>query len=158
MFTNVLNCIIKPTLLVWICVSHICVYHVLHFTVCVSVNDVKYRRCFCIKTTGYWLTTGCPPGLIQVVECPPKKPKKGETCCAMAERKEQSKYKSVYNKQSSDNRPADNNKPIHEQIKERNKHALHNETPKLPKSPKQKSNTSISKRRPITRMFKVFDG
>ena len=96
--------------------------------------------------------------MIHVVECPPKKPKRDETCCAMVERNEPSKYKSMYNKQPSESRPADNKTPIHEQTKEHKTQANHNETPKPPKSPKQKSKTIISKKGPIRRIFKVFDG
>ena len=123
-------------------------------TGCISGNNVKYTRCYCTKDIGYWKTTGCPPALLRVVQCPKQIPKAGEICCALIEKKK-SQYKLLYNEQSSESREAHNKKSIYDQVKDYNNKATHDKTPK---SPKKKSRVFINKRGSVTRIFELFDG
>ena len=44
---------------------------------------MKYKHCVCMTESWYLTATGCPPGMVPVTQCPPKIPKRDETCCAL---------------------------------------------------------------------------
>ena len=110
------------------------IHHRTSYTFYISENDVKYGHCVCIKESPYMTATGCPPGMVPVTKCPPKIPRRVETCCAQI----------VLTKQKEDKTHTDNKQP-------QNKETHTPPKQKLRKSP-------IIKQGSIIRMLRVFDG
>jgi len=92
---------------------------------------VKYAHCVCMKETEYWSATKCPLGMVPVTKCPPKIPRRDETCCAQI----------ILQKQNKDN---DNKQGHNKETHTSSKQNLRKKT--------------IIKGRSIVRMLRVFDG